>query len=74
LLFAGPRRSPSIPRQGAGAGRPAGIGEKTIQNNVLRLRKLGRTVIETVGDGYRLADHVELDIDWLGDAPPRHRR
>jgi DNA-binding SARP family transcriptional activator len=45
---------------------------KTIQNHVLRLRAtLGRSVVETVDNGYRLGPDVELDIERFEDAVRR---
>jgi DNA-binding SARP family transcriptional activator len=43
---------------------PPASARKTVQTNVLRLRhSLGAEVIETTGDGYRLADTVVVDAD-----------
>jgi DNA-binding SARP family transcriptional activator len=43
---------------------PPTSARKTIQTNVLRVRtKLGRTAIETIGNGYRLGAGVETDIE-----------
>jgi hypothetical protein len=51
-----------------GGDAPASM-RKTIQNNVLRLRaKLGRSVVETVENGYRLGPEVELDLERFEDA------
>ena len=42
---------------------------KAIHNHVLRLRaQLGRSVVETVENGYRLGPGVELDIERFEDA------
>jgi len=51
-----------------GGDAPASM-RKTIQNNVLRVRaKLGRSVVETVENGYRLGPDVALDIERFEDA------